>query len=70
MTIQQARERAGLTRSQMCKMFKLPYRTLQSWELGDRKCPEWAEVLILEKLEKMARCDTRCNTQAEKPHKH
>lgn len=53
MTIQEAREKAGLTRRQMSERFKIPYRTLQSWELGDRQCPEWAEMLILEKLERI-----------------
>lgn len=33
------RERFGLTREQFCDVFCIPYRTLQSWELGARRCP-------------------------------
>ena len=33
------RERYGLTREQFCDAFCIPYRTLQSWELGLRSCP-------------------------------
>ena len=37
--VKQLRERYGLTREQFCDIFEIPYRTLQSWELGARKCP-------------------------------
>ena len=50
MTIREAREEKGLSRKAVCDWLKIPYRTLQSWELGDRECPEWAETLIVEKI--------------------
>ncbi len=50
MTIKEAREEKGLSRKEVCDWLKIPYRTLQSWELGDRECPEWAETLIVEKI--------------------
>lgn len=53
MTIKEARETAGLSRKEMAEVFKIPYRTLQNWELGSRECPEWAEMLIIEKLQRM-----------------
>lgn len=37
--VKQLRERFGLTRDQFCDAFCIPYRTLQSWELGARRCP-------------------------------
>lgn len=37
--VKQLRERFGLTREQFCDAFCIPYRTLQSWELGLRRCP-------------------------------
>jgi transcriptional regulator with XRE-family HTH domain len=37
--VKQLRERFGLTREQFCDAFCIPYRTLQAWELGDRRCP-------------------------------
>lgn len=37
--VKDLRERFGLTRDQFCDAFCIPYRTLQSWELGIRRCP-------------------------------
>ena len=37
--VKDLRERFGLTREQFCDAFCIPYRTLQSWELGLRRCP-------------------------------
>lgn len=37
--VKQLRERFGLSREQFCDVFCIPYRTLQSWELGLRRCP-------------------------------
>jgi DNA-binding transcriptional regulator YiaG len=37
--VKHLRERFGLTREQFCDAFCIPYRTLQSWELGLRCCP-------------------------------
>lgn len=50
MTIKEAREERGLSRKEVCDWLKIPYRTLQSREIGDRECPEWAEMLIVEKI--------------------
>ena len=50
MTIKEAREERGMSRKEVCDWLKIPYRTKQSWELGDRECPEWAEMLIVEKI--------------------
>lgn len=44
------RVRAGLSRAEMSRQFKIPIRTLENWESGKRKPPEWAEILIVEKL--------------------
>ena len=51
-TIKELRLAAGLSRSAFCDYFKLPYRTLQSWELGDREAPEYLIELIEYKLKK------------------
>ena len=50
MAVKEAREERGLSRKEVCDWLKIPYRTLQSWEIGDRECPEWAEMLIVEKI--------------------
>lgn len=37
--VKELRDRFGLSRDQFCDAFCIPYRTLQSWELGVRRCP-------------------------------
>ena len=37
--VKRLREKYGLSRDQFCDAFCIPYRTLQSWELGLRSCP-------------------------------
>lgn len=47
--IKRLRERYGLSRKQFCDVFCIPYRTLQAWELDQRKCPMYV-YLMMEKL--------------------
>lgn len=35
------RKRTGLNRKQFAEYFGIPYRTVQDWELGQRKMPEY-----------------------------
>lgn len=44
--IKALRERHGLSREQFCNAFEIPYRTLQSWELGTRSCPDYVVNMI------------------------
>ena len=50
MTIKEIREASGMARKAFCEYFGIPYRTLQSWELGDRDCPEYLLNLMEYKL--------------------
>ena len=50
--IKTLRQKYNLTRKQFTEMFDIPYRTVQDWELGNRKCPEYLLKLIEYKLEK------------------
>ncbi|MDY2614874.1 MAG: hypothetical protein SOV77_12745, partial [Lachnospiraceae bacterium] len=50
MTIKEARMEAGLSRAEMSRQFKIPIRTLENWDNGVNHPPEWAEILIVEKL--------------------
>ena len=50
MSIKEARERAGLTREELSIWLGIPYRTLQNWETGSRKCTEYVERLIVDKI--------------------
>jgi DNA-binding transcriptional regulator YiaG len=49
-SIKNARKEAGLTQAGMSELTKIPQRTIQEWEGGRRKCPPWAERLILKEL--------------------
>ena len=35
------RKSTGMTRKEFCEYFEIPYRTLQDWELDNRKVPEY-----------------------------
>ena len=45
------REKYGLSRKQLCDAIGIPYRTLQSWELGERSCPLYTYLMIKKLLE-------------------
>ena len=44
------RERTGMTRREFCDYFGIPYRTLQDWELGNRKMPDYLLRLMIYKI--------------------
>ena len=37
------REATGMNRKVFCEYFKIPYRTVTDWELGNRHCPDLAK---------------------------
>lgn len=48
--IKAERIKCGLTMKQVSEMTGVPRRTLQNWEAGIRKCPDYVERLVLEKI--------------------
>lgn len=50
MTFKELREASGMSRQQFMDYFSIPYRTIQSWELGDRQCPAYLLELMEYKL--------------------
>ena len=46
----QMRKNAGMSRKEFAEYFGIPYRTLQDWELGNRKMPEYLFCLMEYKL--------------------
>ena len=52
--IKNARKHAGLTQQQMSDLMGIPRRTIEDWDRGVRKCPEWAERLIVAELDRIA----------------
>ena len=45
--IKSERIRLGLTQHQLSELTGIPFRTIQNWETGQRKCPEYVERLLL-----------------------
>lgn len=48
--ITELRNSTGMTRREFCEYFEIPYRTMQDWELGNRKMPEYLYRLMEYKL--------------------
>ncbi len=51
-TLLKLREGTGMNRREFCQYFGIPYRTIQDWELGNRKMPEYLLRLMVYKVEK------------------
>ena len=58
--IKEERLKLGLTQQQLAELTGIPFRTIQNWEGGQRKCPEYVEKLLVFYLEntiKKGLCD-------------
>ena len=53
--IKEARLAAGLTQKSMSEKTGIPMRTIGDWETGHRCPPEWAKLLVIEKLHNIAK---------------
>ncbi len=47
MDIKDIRQSTGMTRAAFAKEFGIPYRTLEDWEAGKRKPPEYVYNMIV-----------------------
>lgn len=54
-----ARNAAGLTQQQMSDIFKIPKRTIENWESGQRTPPEYVKILVIEKLQSLSAAGER-----------
>ena len=50
-TLIQLRRKTGMNKKQFAEYFGIPYRTLQDWELGNRKMPDYLLRLMIYKVE-------------------
>lgn len=46
MVITEMRELLGLSRAAFSRLYKIPVRTLEDWEAGRRKCPDYVMYLL------------------------
>ena len=44
--IKELRESTGMNRKDFCSFFRVPYRTVTEWELGNRHAPEYVLRLL------------------------
>lgn len=44
--IKDLREQYHVSRKEFCELTKIPYRTLQNWELEERECPYYVYNLV------------------------
>ena len=59
------RNSTGMSRKEFCAYFEIPYRTLQDWELGNRKMPDYLLRLMAYKIE-MEKLSGDGNSDGEK----
>lgn len=48
--IKEARIRHGLTQKQVSEITGVPFRSIQNWEAGVRKCPDYVEKMIVNRI--------------------
>ena len=51
MNIKEARTKYNLTQKQLSAMTGIPERSIQNWETGQRKCPDYVERMVVEALD-------------------
>lgn len=59
LTFKELREQSGMNMKQFAAHFEIPYRTIQNWEAGVNKCPEYLLKLMkfrLDHKESHGRC--------------
>ena len=52
MTFKELRQLSGMTQKEFGEYFGIPKRTIESWDAGERKCPEYLLKLMEYKLTK------------------
>lgn len=50
MTIKELRAKSGMTQKQFAAYFNIPKRSIENWEEGHRKCPQYVVELAEYKL--------------------
>jgi DNA-binding transcriptional regulator YiaG len=52
MTFRELRQQSGMTQQQFAEYFGIPKRTIENWDSGKNKCPQYLLDLIAYKLNK------------------
>lgn len=54
LSIKEARIKANLTQAEMSEKMCIPKRTIEDWERGTRKPPEYVARLVIAELERLS----------------
>lgn len=52
MSIREIRKVTGLTQAEFAEKFHIPKRSIENWESGKRKCPEYVNYLLQQLIKK------------------
>lgn len=63
--IKEIRTRVGMTQEQFGELLGIPRRTIQNWEGGQRKCPDYVIALIWSRIDALRA--TPCDACAYNP---
>ena len=69
MTFKELRQCSGMNQTQFAKYFEIPLRTVQNWEGGINKCPEYLLKLMQYKLENQKIVDSVQSDRLKEMHK-
>ena len=50
MNIEEARKKQGMSRKDVSRKLGIPYRSLENWEKGLSKCPDYVERLVVAEI--------------------
>lgn len=50
--LKRVKESRGLTQEGLSEILKVPKRTIESWESGDRNPPDYVQRLIIEEIKR------------------
>lgn len=51
MSVKEILEHYNMSMADLCRRFKIPYRTVQDWKQSRRHCPEYILAMMVEILE-------------------
>ncbi len=64
------RKGTGMNRREFAEYFEIPYRTIQEWELGNRRMPDYLLRLMLYKIHiEKEKCNLNIKNNEEKKTK-
>lgn len=65
MTVKDARIKMRFSQREVCELIGIPRRTLESWESGQRKPPDYVERLVVEKIINIGRKEEKMMSEKE-----